>query len=56
MIGRIEHSRAEVVNDSDSCVCFRDGTFGEVRMFPSWFDALEAVGLEECGSGAGVRC
>jgi hypothetical protein len=26
---------------------FRDGTFREVRAFPSWDEALEAVGLSE---------
>jgi ketosteroid isomerase-like protein len=26
---------------------FRDGTFREVRSFPSWSEALEAAGLEE---------
>jgi len=26
---------------------FHDGTFGEIRVFPSWAEALNAVGLEE---------
>jgi hypothetical protein len=26
---------------------FRDGTFREVRTFPSWSEALDAVGLAE---------
>jgi ketosteroid isomerase-like protein len=48
MIGRIKHSGAEVSQRVGFVVSgFRDGTFGEVRVFPSWYDALKAVGLEE---------
>ena len=48
MIGRIKHSRSEVSQRLGFVVSgFRDGTFREVRAFPSWHDALEAVGLEE---------
>jgi ketosteroid isomerase-like protein len=48
MIGRIKHSGSEVSQRLGFVVSgFRDGTFREVRAFPSWHDALEAVGLEE---------
>jgi ketosteroid isomerase-like protein len=46
MKGRIKHSRSEVSQRRGFVVSgFRDGTFREVRTFPSWHDALEAVGL-----------
>jgi ketosteroid isomerase-like protein len=48
MIGCIKHSGSEVSQRLGFVVSgFRDGTFREVRAFPSWHDALEAVGLEE---------
>jgi hypothetical protein len=48
MIGRIKDSRAEVSQHRGFVVSgFRDGAFGEIRTFPSWSDALKAVGLEE---------
>jgi ketosteroid isomerase-like protein len=48
MTGRIKHSGSEVSQRLGFVVSgFRDGTFREVRAFPSWHDALEAVGLEE---------
>jgi ketosteroid isomerase-like protein len=48
MIGRIKHSGSDVSQRLGFVVSgFRDGTFGEVRAFASWRDALEAVGLEE---------
>jgi ketosteroid isomerase-like protein len=48
MIGRIKHSEAEVSQRRGFVVSgFRDGTFREVRSFPSWDDALKAVGLAE---------
>ena len=46
MTGRIKHSGSEVSQRLGFVVSgFRDGTFREVRAFPSWHDALEAVGL-----------
>ena len=48
MIGRIKPSGAEVSQRLGFVVSgFRDGTFREVRVFPSWHEALEAVGLTE---------
>jgi ketosteroid isomerase-like protein len=48
MIGRIKPSGAEVSQRLGFVVSgFRDGTFREVRAFPSWPEALEAVGLTE---------
>ena len=48
MIGRIKHSGSEVSQRLGFVVSgFHDGTFREVRAFPSWHDALEAVGLED---------
>jgi ketosteroid isomerase-like protein len=48
MTGRIKHSEAEVSQRLGFVVSgFRDGTFREVRAFPSWRDALKAVGLAE---------
>ena len=48
MTGRIKHSRAEVSQRLGFVISgFREGTFREVRAFPSWSDALKAVGLEE---------
>jgi ketosteroid isomerase-like protein len=48
MVGRIKQSGAEVSQRLGFVVSgFRDGTFGEVRAFQSWPDALEAVGLEQ---------
>lgn len=47
MVGRIRHSEAEVGQQRGFVVSdFRDGTFREVRSFPSWSEALKAVGLE----------
>jgi ketosteroid isomerase-like protein len=48
MTGRIKHSGAEVSQRLGFVVSgFRDGTFREVRAFPSWSEALKAVGLAE---------
>jgi ketosteroid isomerase-like protein len=48
MTGRIRHSGAEVSQRLGFVVSgFRDGTFRDVRAFPSWHEALEAVGLSE---------
>jgi ketosteroid isomerase-like protein len=48
MIGRIKPSGAEVSQRLGFVVSgFREGTFREVRAFPSWHEALEAVGLRE---------
>ena len=48
MTGRIKHSGSEVRQRLGFVVSgFRDGTFREVRVFPSWYEALKAVGLEE---------
>jgi ketosteroid isomerase-like protein len=48
MVGRVKHSGAEVTQRLGFVVSgFHDGTFREVRAFPSWHDALEAVGLSE---------
>jgi uncharacterized protein len=48
MVGRINDSEAEVSQRLGFVVSgFRDGTFREVRSFPSWSEALEAVGLAE---------
>lgn len=46
MKGRIKHSSSEVSQQRGFVVSgFRDGAFREIRSFPSWHDALEAVGL-----------
>ncbi len=48
MRGRIKDSGAEVSQRLGFVLSgFRDGTFREVRAFPSWNDALKAVGQEE---------
>jgi ketosteroid isomerase-like protein len=48
MIGRIKHSRAEVSQRRGFVVSgFRDGAFRQIRSFPSWSEALKAVGLQE---------
>ena len=48
MIGRIKPSGAEVSQRLGFVVSgFREGMFREVRAFPSWHEALEAVGLRE---------
>jgi ketosteroid isomerase-like protein len=48
MIGRIKPSLVEVSQRLGFVVSgFGDGTFREVRAFPSWQEALEAVGLSE---------
>jgi ketosteroid isomerase-like protein len=48
MTGRIKHSSAEVSQRRGFVISgFRDGRFREVRSFPSWPEALEAVGLVE---------
>jgi len=48
MIGRIKHSGAEVRQRLGFVISgFREGTFGEVRAFPTWSDALAEIGLEE---------
>jgi hypothetical protein len=48
MVGRIRHSGTEVGQRLGFVASdFHDGTFGEIRAFESWSDALEAVGLEE---------
>jgi hypothetical protein len=47
MTGRIKGSAAPI-RERYAVVCsdFRDGTFGEVRFFKTWHEALEAVALE----------
>jgi len=48
MTGRIKHSGANISQRLGFVVSgFRDGTFRDVRAFPSWDEALEAVGLSE---------
>jgi ketosteroid isomerase-like protein len=48
MRGQIKHSGAEVSQRLGFVISgFREGTFGEVRAFPTWSDALKAVGLAE---------
>jgi ketosteroid isomerase-like protein len=48
MTGRIKQSGSEVSQRLGFVVSgFRDGTFREVRVFPTWYGALEAVGLAE---------
>ena len=48
MTGRIKHSESEVSQRLGFVIsAFRDETFREVRAFPSWSDALKAVGLAE---------
>jgi ketosteroid isomerase-like protein len=48
MTGRIKHSESEVSQRRGFVISrFRDGEFREVRSFPSWSDALKAVGLAE---------
>ena len=48
MTGHIKHSGAEISQRLGLVVSgFRDGTFRDVRAFPSWHEALEAVGLSE---------
>ncbi len=48
MTGRIKDSGSEVSQRRGFVVSgFHDGTFREVRSFPTWHDALDAVGLEE---------
>jgi ketosteroid isomerase-like protein len=48
MTGRIKQSGSEVSQRLGFVVSgFRDGTFREVRVFPTWYGALNAVGLEE---------
>jgi hypothetical protein len=48
MIGRIKPSGTEISQRLGFVVSgFSDGTFGEVRAFPSWSEALAAVGLSE---------
>ena len=48
MTGRIKHAGAEVSQRLGFVVSgFRDGTFQDVRAFPNWDEALEAVGLLE---------
>jgi|SRR5580704_240528 ketosteroid isomerase-like protein len=48
MKGRIKGSSSEVNQRRGFVVSgFVDETFGEVRSFASWQDAIEAVGLEE---------
>jgi ketosteroid isomerase-like protein len=48
MTGRIKGSAAPI-RERYAIVCtdFRDGTFGEVRFFQTWHEALEAVGLAD---------
>jgi hypothetical protein len=47
MTGRIKRSESEVSQRRGFVVSgFRDGKLREVRSFPSWYDALKAVGLE----------
>lgn len=47
MSGRIKNSGRSISPPLRLVVSdFRDGTFGEVRVFASWREALKAVGLE----------
>jgi ketosteroid isomerase-like protein len=47
MTGRIKRSESEVTQRLGFVISgFRDGAFREVRAFPSWSEALKAVGLE----------
>ncbi|HEX4187228.1 MAG TPA: nuclear transport factor 2 family protein [Solirubrobacteraceae bacterium] len=48
MTGQIKHSGSEVTQRLGFVISgFRDGAFGEVRVFPSWHEALKAVGRAE---------
>jgi len=48
MTGGIKHSGSEVSQRLGFVISgFRERTFREVRAFPSWHDALKAVGLAE---------
>jgi ketosteroid isomerase-like protein len=48
MTGRIKHSESEVSQQRGFVISrFRDGKVCEVRAFPSWSEALNAVGLSE---------
>jgi ketosteroid isomerase-like protein len=48
MTGRIQHSESEVSQRRAFVVSgFLDGRFREVRSFPNWSEALEAVSLAE---------
>jgi ketosteroid isomerase-like protein len=48
MTGRIKRSGTEVSQRLGFVVSgFRDGTFREVRAFPSWSEGLKAAGLAE---------
>jgi ketosteroid isomerase-like protein len=48
MTGRIKSSESPVSQPVGLVVSgFRAGTFGEVRAFATWHEALRAVGLEE---------
>ncbi|HEX3432559.1 MAG TPA: nuclear transport factor 2 family protein [Solirubrobacteraceae bacterium] len=48
MIGRIKQSQDEVSQRLGLVLSgFSDGTIREVRVFSSWSDALEAVGLKQ---------
>lgn len=45
MTGRIKHSESEISERLGFVISgFHDGTFGELRAFPDWSEALEAVG------------
>ncbi len=44
MTGRIKHSESEISQRLGFVITgFRDGTFAEIRAFPNWSEALEAV-------------
>jgi ketosteroid isomerase-like protein len=46
MTGKIKNSRQSISQPLGLVVSdFRDGTFGRIRAFASWHEALEAVGL-----------
>jgi ketosteroid isomerase-like protein len=48
MAGRIKNSGSPISQPVGLVVSdFRSGTFGEVRAFATWDEALKAVGLEE---------
>jgi ketosteroid isomerase-like protein len=48
MTGRIKQSGSEVSQRLGFVVSgFRDGTLREVRVFPTWYGALKAAGLDE---------
>jgi hypothetical protein len=48
MTGQIKNSGSPISRPMGLVVSkFRDATFGEVRAYPSWQEALTAVGMEQ---------